>query len=449
MELTPGKIYEAFLKNRLDKPSATKLLLSLIENSDNDRVRIESINELVNLRVKDDKTFKVLESLIISDSSEFVRNNAALALRNLFFDKSLAPMKWALIHEESPSCLKTIYDTLIQIIQNFLKCSAKTILLSEVRKIRKKEFKIGFEIISEKYKESDLSKNELASILINYFSAIFLEKTYWRLKYKIENCKITELDFIFKSLIKIPKALKNLRFLKTLILRYNQLTELPDWICMLTSLECLNLNINNLKSLPESIGELSSLKELHLWKNELKMLPLSIGSLSSLQILNLRLNQLNRLPDTIGKLSFLKELNLHDNLLTTIPESIGYLKNLQELNLSWNELTSIPMSIGQLNSLKRLDLGRNELKLIPDSIGSLSSLEILNLSENKLEYIPETIGSLSSLRLLDLSRNEIKNLPISLSNLTSLRELYIAENPLNYIPKDLEYLKTAGLKIYI
>ena len=38
MELTPDKIYKDYLKNNLDKPSATKLLFSLIENSEKEKV---------------------------------------------------------------------------------------------------------------------------------------------------------------------------------------------------------------------------------------------------------------------------------------------------------------------------------------------------------------------------------------------------------------------------
>ena len=46
MELTPDKIYKDFLKNNLNKHSASKLLLSLIENSDNDKIRVDCIKEI-------------------------------------------------------------------------------------------------------------------------------------------------------------------------------------------------------------------------------------------------------------------------------------------------------------------------------------------------------------------------------------------------------------------
>ena len=59
MELTPDRIYKDFLKNNLDKHSATKLLLSLIENSDNDKVRVNCINDIGRIGIKDNHTFKI------------------------------------------------------------------------------------------------------------------------------------------------------------------------------------------------------------------------------------------------------------------------------------------------------------------------------------------------------------------------------------------------------
>ena len=451
MELTPGKIYEEYSNNNLDKSSAIILLLSLIENSDSNNVRVDSIKELERIKADDNNTFKFLENLLISDSSEAVRSETAIVLNNLFQDKSLEPMKWALIHENSPSCLKTIYLILIKIIKNiveFKNSISRTTLLTEVKSIGRKEFKLGLEILCESQELEKFTKNELGDILINYFTITFLEKTYWRLKYKIEKCKIVELNFIFKGLTSLPEVIKDLSNLKTLILRYNQLTQLPDWLGSLSYLETLNINVNNLNKLPASIGMLFSLKELFLWKNELTTLPNTIGNLSHLETLNLRLNQLSSLPETIGNLGSLKDLNLHDNQLTYLPESLSTLNSLEKLNLSWNNIKVLPESLGFLPSLKVLDLERNELVNLPNNIVHLSSLEFLNLSDNKLKKIPDRISNLTSLQYLNLSRNELDYVPKSIESLTSLRELYLGENNISMIPKSLKNLEKCGLKIY-
>jgi len=348
MDLIPGKIFEEYQKNNLDKQSAVDLLISLIDNSDNDNIRVACIEDIEKIGVKSLKIYKLLENLLISDSRELVRIAAAKLLGKSFVEnyKALKPMKWAIQHDDSPTCLKTVYDALITIITNISSQSedklSKVILLDEIKKIRKKDFKIGFEILCETRKLESFTKKELADILFNYFTISLLEKTYWRLKYKIEKCKVTELDFIFKGLTGIPDAIRCLSSLKILIFRYNQIMNIPDWIDSLSSLEIMNLNVNNITNLPESIGALSSLKELSLWKNELKNLPEAITSLSSLESLNLRLNQLESLPELIGNLYPLKELDLHDNKLIRIPQSIGHLNLLEKLNLSWPKFNRKP-----------------------------------------------------------------------------------------------------------
>ncbi|MFX1375820.1 MAG: leucine-rich repeat domain-containing protein [Promethearchaeota archaeon] len=451
MEFSPDRIYKDFLENKLDKSATVKLLLSLIENSDNDKARAECIKDLSLLGINDEYVFKILENLFISDSSELIRNSAALTLQNNYLDIIFEPMKWAMIHEESPCCLNTIYSTLIKILNNFLNDPnplVKPTLISEVKSIGRKEFRVGLETICETKDIDTFTKKELIDILINYFTMIFLEKSYWRLKFRIENCTIVELDFTFKGITNLPEAIKNLTHLKTLSLRYNQIIHLPEWLGFLSSLEELNVNVNNLNGLPHSIGKLSSLKKLELWKNELNNLPSTIGKLSSLEILNLRLNQLKYLPETIETLFSLKELNLRDNQLNTLPTSLSSLISLEKLNLSWNNIEVLPNSLGHLTSLKILDLERNELKFLPESIGCLSSLEFLNLSDNKLTKIPKSIGNLKSLQYLNLSRNALDSLPESIKALTSLKELYLGENDISMIPNNLKDLEYGNLKIY-
>ncbi|MFX1454565.1 MAG: leucine-rich repeat domain-containing protein [Promethearchaeota archaeon] len=451
MELTPERIYEDFTKNIIDKPSATKLLLSLIESSEREEVRIESIEKLNHIGVKNDEVYKILENLLISDSNETMRNRAAIVLRNNFLDKAFEPIKWAFTHEESPSCLATTYSALIEIITNLVNnpnSFSRSILLSEVKNIRRKEFKLGFEALCEIDNVENITLKELGDIIVDFLTISLLEKSYWRLKFKIEKCRIVELDFIFKGLTKLPEPLQNLAHLKSLILRYNQLTQLPDWIGKLQSLNNLNINVNNLNELTPSIGDLVALKELYLWKNELNYLPNSVGNLINLKILNLRLNQLKSLPSDITNLTSLEDLNLHDNQLIVLPESIGNLKSLKFLNLSWNNLERLPLSLGDLSSLAFLNLERNELCDLPTTIGMLSSLEYLNLSDNNLEKIPDSIGNLRSLRYLNISRNKLFKIPESIVSLDNLQELYLGENKLSSIAKKITLLEEKGVSVH-
>ncbi len=453
----PSKILEKFRDKRIDKRSALEQLLALIENSSSFKIRLKCIKIVSEIWKLNEKTaslseniFNVFENLLISDSNEIIRNAAALFLSSNFNDKAYKPMKWALHNDDSQLVLETILNSLVGFLCILKKQDSKSIkpfLLQELQDIVDIDFKIKIQIYIQVSSHKD-PITDYITILMNYFALTYLKKVIWRLKYEIEDCRVTQLDFIFKNLASFPEALKNLTSLKKLIFRYNQLTHLPNWIEILNDLEYLNLNVNNINHLPDSFGHLGSLKELYLWKNELSNLPESFSNLSELVILNLRLNNITSLSESFGKLIKLKELNLHDNKLLIIPVSISNLKSLEILNLSWNEITTLPASIGYLPLLKDLDLERNELCELPASMGNLKSLISLNLKDNKLKTIPETFRFLKNLRYLNLSQNELQILPISITSLINLEELYISGNKFTKTPECFEILEDNGVRIF-
>ncbi|TFG18151.1 MAG: hypothetical protein EU531_01135 [Promethearchaeota archaeon] len=456
MEISPKVLYKNFINKIIDAESLIEQLSSLIENSRNIKIRVLSIQTLGKIELNSlipvksqNSLFHLLENLLISDSNEIIRNEAALILIKLFKKRSLAPMKWALLHDESAICLETIHQSIMEIINDLKKSNedeSYSTLKSEVLAIEDKDFKIAIQNMIHR-NDSIISKTTLIHILTNYFTLLFLKKVYWRLKYRIKDATLVELDFSFKVLSNLPRAIRFLQSLKKLTLKYNQILKLPEWIGELSSLEHLNLNINNIAKLPNSVSMLNQLEELALWKNELEELPESIGNLINLRKLNLRLNQLKFLPESLGNLIKLKELDLHDNRLLFLPRSIKYMKSLEVLNLSWNTLKNLPEEIYDLSSLKILDLGRNELQTISPSVSRLNSLEILNLSENKLISLPHTIGNLSSLKILNLSRNQLKVIPNSIYSLPLLEELYLVDNQIEEIPSNIQELENRGLKI--
>jgi Leucine-rich repeat (LRR) protein len=454
MNRTPKSISEEYRNKVVDKNSAIKELIVILENSDRVTERLKCINMILsigndfeNLGLSKDELFSIFESLLISDINEKIRSEAATIIFQKFNDRALPPLSWALHHDVSPYSLTKILNSLIMLVISFQKSEdslTKSILLSEIKQIEEVEFKICLEL-----KQEDLINiNQLGEILINYYIIVYLKKLYWRLKYTIEKCKITQLNFIFKGLTSLPESLKYLKSLKLLTLRYNQILNIPSWISSLRSLEILNLNVNNLDELPKEIGDLGNLKELLLWKNNLRALPNTIGSLKSLEKLNLRLNQIERVPNSVSKLSKLKELDLHDNKLTQLPINLSSLESLESLNLSWNSLKTLPKTIGNLCNLKILNLEKNEIEQIPQTITNLSSLEILNLCENKIRYLPEDIGMMNNLKILKVTRNQIETLPESIRDISSLQELHLWENKIERLPQFLTDLEYKGLKIY-
>lgn len=202
MVSSPRKIYEEFLDKSLDKNSAVILLISLIENVDDNEIRLDSINILKKIEALDDRVFKLLENLLVSDSDEKIRNAACLYIQNHFLYKASAPMKWAIQHETDYNCTINIIKTLSMIND----AESKSILLNELNKIKVRKFiDENKQYDNEKFKQSlrnllkikkleDLNTIELADIIINYKTISALIKKFFKVYFAWENAVIVQLD---------------------------------------------------------------------------------------------------------------------------------------------------------------------------------------------------------------------------------------------------------------
>jgi Leucine-rich repeat (LRR) protein len=155
----------------------------------------------------------------------------------------------------------------------------------------------------------------------------------------IENNHIIGLNLFRYSLKKLPESIGNLKFLRFLLLRNNQITDFPKALFKLKNIEELDLCWNRLTAIPESFGQLRSLKKVCLSYNKIRTLPESIGQLKALIELDLNSNELIALPDSIGDLRNLKILKLNDNKLDSVPKSLYNLISLREIRLDDNFLT--------------------------------------------------------------------------------------------------------------
>ncbi|MHA2129168.1 MAG: HEAT repeat domain-containing protein, partial [Promethearchaeota archaeon] len=81
MDLTPNEIYENFRRNDVDISKTIDLLISLIENIEDDTVRYECIEILNKLDFKQQKVFKILENILVSDKNENLRYSAAKVIK--------------------------------------------------------------------------------------------------------------------------------------------------------------------------------------------------------------------------------------------------------------------------------------------------------------------------------------------------------------------------------
>ncbi|MFW9822055.1 MAG: leucine-rich repeat domain-containing protein [Candidatus Thorarchaeota archaeon] len=462
MSSNPKEIYEDLKKEKIDKSTAVDLLIYLISNNDNFEVREESIKMLQKIGIKNNKIFSVFEDVLISDPILEIRKLGAQCLKELFQEKAISPLKWALEHEKS-------WQILLYIVSTLYELNAYPIFIDKIKRLNNYRFIKSLTPLIESEEIQNLDVSKLVEIIKNYIIINHIEETLKEVEYKIDKGLVVELNLAFvsentygwKILKYISEFVAILKNLVKLELKSNKLGKIPDSIFTLVSLSYLDLSHNNLISLPDLFMKLTSLKHLNLGYNQITEIPPSLGSIINLEFLDLNQNNLKSLPLSIGKLTSLERLNLHGNQITTLPVSLKELKALEELNIGLNQLSEFPDWIGDLKSLKILSLGGNKslprieewmrilpplkelnlydnnIKVLPESLGTLDSLEVLIIPNNQLSSLPDSFQKLKSLKKLDLSWNNILDLPDWIDSLTSLEVLNLRGNKLSKLPKSI------------
>ena len=283
MELKPSTVYKEYISNRLDKLTAIKHLTSIIENYDRDEVREESIKILSKMKLIRENLFRLFENLLLSDSSENIRNAAAIYLSEHHLNDSLIAFKWSIQHETFYQCLLTIVNALVKINSN----ESKEVLIEQLKKIRNTKYlnpQIGYE--NKRYKKAlkplikknkiiTYSPKHLGDILINFFTIkkIIDEIPNVYFELNTSNLLVEKLDLSdylefevkgtpwgwknnIESLSKIT-GLKNLLNLQSLNLSNNQIKEIKDLVDI-KSLIYLDLSNNKLSN-PQNIEYLKQL----------------------------------------------------------------------------------------------------------------------------------------------------------------------------------------------
>lgn len=291
MEQSPKKIYENFLDNNLDKHTAIDLLISIIENSDDNIERIKCVVNLKKMGDKNDKIFKILENLLLADTNEKVRNIAIEAIREIFINQAFAPMKWAIEYESNYYCLVNIIKTLVK-IKNL---ESKSILINEIQKISKikyldkarridnKKFKKSLKTLLKSKKLESHTHNDLADIIINFKTISELSTKFYSVYFELDNALVMKLDLAdveyevrgwkadyknnIKDITEIT-GLKNLKYLTHLNISNNQLKSIHDLI-YLKNLTYLYLSNNFIKDMKNwgYIKEMINLKYIDLAHN--------------------------------------------------------------------------------------------------------------------------------------------------------------------------------------
>ena len=161
MDLTLYRINKDYEEKILDQYSASELLISLIENSDNEEFRAECVKFLSKIGFNDQKIFKFLENLLISDTSESVRIAAFKAIKKNFLLKAVKPIVW-LIENEKSLLLIPLIEALAEI--DCLKC--KKVLINKIKEFSREKLKISL-------KNADLERINLEKLKEIFFNHLF------------------------------------------------------------------------------------------------------------------------------------------------------------------------------------------------------------------------------------------------------------------------------------
>ncbi|XP_073255042.1 leucine-rich repeat and calponin homology domain-containing protein 1-like [Porites lutea] len=235
--------------------------------------------------------------------------------------------------------------------------------------------------------EIDLSKNKLSEFPAELSDFVMIEKV----------------DLYHNTIRGVPESqLSELKFLRVLNLRRNQITSFPTELCSLP-LQVLNLSNNKLSTLPVEIGLLTLLQDLDLSSNELVHLPNSMGEMISLKDLNLRRNRLEVLPDELSKLKLVR-LDFSYNKVSVIPPAYRLITSLSVLELAHNPLTSPPAQVctkGRLHIFKYLSTSAHEQEKRRNFDRSLRKYPMARSSSDDTQENHRVRKSLS----LDLARN--------------------------------------------
>ncbi|MFX0017637.1 MAG: leucine-rich repeat domain-containing protein [Promethearchaeota archaeon] len=485
MNLQPSTIYSDYRGQNIGKSKAVDLLIFIIENIENDDIRKECIDILNKIEIKQNRVFKILENILISDSNENLRYAATKVIRNKFRKKALRPFLWALQHESCYNCLLTILKSL----EEFNDKKVNIMLINEINKIENEKFIASLSSLIDNNRIKNYSTQDLAKILINHSTIFSLSKKFKKLKYNLENGLVSELDFSnvddlvidwrhreilqdHTDIIGIQNLL-NLKRIEFLPLNWalkNDLT-FNCTMALIDALERLNNHIakNTLISQIEKIKDkefVDSIKDL--LKTNISFNNFSISNLSDIlrnfittsyfkrkncqlkyeiekgEVIKLHIEgkPIVNLSTLIKHLNSLRQLVLKKCNLYKLPESISTFNNLELLDLEGNNIEHLPFYIGIPNSLKILNLNDNQLKDLPFSIGELYRLESLNLSNNQLTFIPDSLGHLSSLKYLNLGRNKLEKIPESIGDLKSLKYLDLNSNKLTILPESIGLLRS-------
>ncbi len=309
MIFTPTRIFEQYIENLLDKRTTIELLTTIINNSEEESIRVSALIYLEKLGLND-SFFEILEQLLITDSNQKIKLLAIDLLRENFLNKAFPLINWAIQHENSYACQVSLIKALKEIQDDDAKHSLIDYLYrllneSNLMKIAKNHFKHKYNKVIKKLLKNNLSnltENQLADIILNYLTILELSLSYRYLSYEINE----ELGVVTGlNLSDLELETKGLPFgWKYNIESIEEITGLIN----LTYLIKLDLSNNNISTIKD-LMQLKHLRELNLSNNKLsnEIEVNYLNNMCSLQLVDLHDNSI---AEKVTRSDFKSKINV-------------------------------------------------------------------------------------------------------------------------------------------
>ncbi|XP_039449791.1 toll-like receptor 6 [Culex pipiens pallens] len=215
-----------------------------------------------------------------------------------------------------------------------------------------------------------------------------------------------------------PYHFSELYVLNQLILESNQIVYIHERAFEnLTHLHDLSLNDNRLEEIPSGMKSLKFLQSLDLGKNQITEINNSsfegLEELMGLRLVDNQITEISR--DTFFALSTIHVLNLASNRIRHVDQS-AFSSNptLRAIRLDNNELEDVAGVFTSLSSLVYLNISDNNIGWF-DYSHYPQSLEWLDIHKNNISELGNRydVGNWFQLKMLDVSHNRIKHINTS------------------------------------
>ncbi|MFW9822086.1 MAG: hypothetical protein ACFFE4_04080 [Candidatus Thorarchaeota archaeon] len=401
--MTIKKINNGLSDRNLNKKDTVESIIYLLEKGEGENLLIRSINSLIELDIKSDRIYKILEEYTISGYQKKVREAAIKAIVSIF--KKKPPKKlfeWLIKKETNISILKSIIYSFQKVDEKYSFYLEKQLLFrySKLYNLITEEAQFFWDVEKNlSYKEENMVlRKRLIEIpyTFNILSDLpknFLPNTYKPL-YSIKNGRVHFLNLSGYGLNSIPDSIKILSSLKYLNLSFNKLENLPDSVSLLPNLRYLNISHNNFKEIPESVALFSRLKYFNVSFNPLKRISKSLLKLAKEKFSNYYI-WLGVVPSEALVLGLLEMLSGF---------KLSKLEAKKEINFNHEFHNSFKINDqGHITGLSMYDnkLNMPIISFIPDQICELKHLEIFIIPVDRTEIIPDCIRNLTFFEEID------------------------------------------------